>query len=94
MPAGKKQCPGCNKLIWASRTTCECGQTFPRKPNPKPSVSLREIESDEPSFAAAITLDGRLMLVWPRTAESITLTADEARLVLRAMLGPQDGGAS
>lgn len=86
----QKQCPKCDKTIPAARSKCEhCGHAFPPRKSPqKPSAALREIESDEPEFAAAITLDGRLMLVWPRQAESVTLSADEAGLVLRALLAP------
>lgn len=90
MPLGKKQCPKCETYIVAGRGKCDCGHVFKRKPRAakKPSASLRNIESDEPEFAAGLTLDGRLMLVWPRIAESITLTEDEAALVLRALLAP------
>lgn len=89
MPAGQKQCPKCRDWLHAARKECACGYAFPKRKSPKkPSALLREVESDEPEFAASLAIDGRLMLVWPRQAESVTLSVDEAALVLRALLAP------
>lgn len=84
---GMKQCPQCQQQQHAARRYCanmNCGYEWPKRKSPaKPSAALPD--SEAPAFAAALTSDGGVMLIWPRDEETVSLTDDEADIVRRVL---------
>lgn len=88
MPAGMKECPNCGTLQHAARRTCAnglCAHEWPKRKSR--AVENEPEESTEPEFCAGVTTDGRVMLVWPRRQESVTLDPKEADVLCRALRG-------
>lgn len=70
---------------WIDENRCEAAQ--------QPQAMQIAASAGEVDFAAGITGDGRVFMIWPRRGEFSTLTKDESAIVVKAIRAMLSGSA-